>query len=335
MRYQILLLALLCGCRREARAPVLVEVPAVAVPPAPPQFAPQSWSTISVGAGVVAEVRQTATARDRCHVSGALAGTKVWSLDACLASFEDLRFVSPDGVALVVLQTAPDAEQATVGAVFRKGARIATLTPASLHLRAYAMHIEGGKLHWLASGEQRETPDGVEVQLLDGSSTLIRFDARSSEPEGGVPDAPAVAAAVEECSPCSYTDADGTYHLVESAEEIPAQFRKKAGRIRGAVQRADAVPVRRATTPAIARTEWTPPAENWSKSPTLTVPSRTVPAPPTTPDPARNELGENFIQYTARIGAQAAMGGPPVDPNIKCIDNSGNKVSCRDLGLRR
>ncbi|TMB39501.1 MAG: hypothetical protein E6J62_01945 [Deltaproteobacteria bacterium] len=306
MRYQILLLALLCGCRREARAPVLVEVPAVAVPPAPPQFAPQSWSTISVGAGVVAEVRQTATARDRCHVSGALAGTKVWSLDACLASFEDLRFVSPDGVALVVLQTAPDAEQATVGAVFRKGARIATLTPASLHLRAYAMHIEGGKLHWLASGEQRETPDGVEVQLLDGSSTLIRFDARSSEPEGGVPDAPAVAAAVEECSPCSYTDADG-----------------------------DAVPVRRATTPAIARTEWTPPAENWSKSPTLTVPSRTVPAPPTTPDPARNELGENFIQYTARIGAQAAMGGPPVDPNIKCIDNSGNKVSCRDLGLRR
>ena len=183
MRYQILLLALLCGCRREARAPVLVEVPAVAVPPAPPQFAPQSWSTISVGAGVVAEVRQTATARDRCHVSGALAGTKVWSLDACLASFEDLRFVSPDGVALVVLQTAPDAEQATVGAVFRKGARIATLTPASLHLRAYAMHIEGGKLHWLASGEQRETPDGVEVQLLDGSSTLIRFDARSSEPE--------------------------------------------------------------------------------------------------------------------------------------------------------
>ena len=117
--------------------------------------------------------------------------------------------------------------------------------------------------------------------------------------------------------------------------KIPAQFRKKAGRIRGAVQRADAVPVRRATTPAIARTEWTPPAENWSKSPTLTVPSRTVPAPPTTPDPARNELGENFIQYTARIGAQAAMGGPPVDPNIKCIDNSGNKVSCRDLGLRR
>src|SRR5207248_3222815 len=137
--------------RRHLGDPVLREerLPAAAAPgdrPAPAQvledpraadrdlgrareLRPEIVSAAPGGAGAVAEVRQTATARDRCHVSGALAGTKVWSLDACLASFEDLRFVSPDGVALVVLQTAPDAEQATVGAVFRKGARIATLTP--------------------------------------------------------------------------------------------------------------------------------------------------------------------------------------------------------------
>ena len=162
------------------------------------------------------------------------------------------------------------------------------------------------------------TAEGVEVQLLDGSVQTIRFDARGLAPQPAVAavSAPAPAARTADCSPCAYTDSSGTYHVVESAAEVPPEYRSQTGRIRGSVQRADAV-LHRPSTPEEdfekAREEGA--AQNraalaeynrkWNSLHPDAYPvlralneGREI-----EPPVKRNELGEDFIQYTNRIGS--------------------------------
>lgn len=299
------LVALLCAVAA-CREPAPPEAPAPAPPaqakaPLPPaELASLFWSSVAdTGSGKIAKVRQTATSRQECQVSASLGDQKVWSAQACLATQMQLRFVSPDAVALLVLEPLPDSDELSLGALYRDGKRASELTPASLRLPPRASRIDAGKLHWLGPRDQRARPEGVEVQLLDGSLLLIRFDGKGLATPP--PSAPATAAGVLSetgtCNPCAYTDADGTYHLVESWSEIPPRYRSAGGRIQGQIQRADARP---------------PGARDFAQEPPPTPrgPSdfdrraAQPPPPKPAPDVPRNELGEDFIQYTNRIAGR-------------------------------
>ena len=158
-------------------------------------------------------------------VTGSLGKEKRWSVEECLGPRWMLRFPSPDAMSLVVLNPSPDAADDVVGSVYRAGKLIAVLSQSSLGLAAPAARIEDGKLNWLGPGESRVTDGAVELHHLDGTPLVIRFDAaRAREVE------------TAGCSPCSYTDAEGVYHVVEHADEIPARYRGQDGRIRSKVQ---------------------------------------------------------------------------------------------------
>jgi hypothetical protein len=293
MRYFVLI-ALLCSCRRQVPPAPPVEAAAESSgeeeQAVPPELWSWSWSSVSVATGALAQVRQTASAKGRCQVSASVGSKRLWSVEACIAKREDLRFASSDALALVVLNPLPDVDDATLGAVYRKGARVFVLTPASLHLPASATRIEGNKLHWLGAREQREMPEGVEVQLLDGSVRMIRFDGGPiAVPASGLQDK---ALPTAECSPCAYTDVDGVYHLVDDADEIPAQYRGRAGRIRGSIQHAVAVPV-----------TYRPPSSLESSKP-------------------------------VRRAARATTPAPTGDLDVKCLDSSGAKVPCAQIGIQ-
>jgi hypothetical protein len=355
MRKLLSLVLLLAACRKpvedqSAAAPDPQAPSAAAAEEAPPEeLAHLFWSSVSeTGTGALAEVRQTATARGRCRVSSALGAQRLWSADACIATRKQMRFVSADGVAVVVLDPLPDSDETKLGTLWREGRRVVDLTPTSLRLARDATRSEGGKVHWLGPRDQKATPEGVQVELINGSPLLIRFDGRgidASQQQRPPQAVQAVAAAMEAepCSPCSYTDSAGVYHLVENASEIPPQYRKQAGRIRGSIQRIDALPAPQSGQPVL------PAAQNMASSQqemteaqarkALLEEARNRPAQPQIPDPNRNSLGENFIEYNTRIANQAGQGGPNAPPpkfdaKAKCIDNSGASVPCSETGMQ-
>lgn len=227
-----------------------------------------------------------------------------------------LRFASPDGASALVIDPSPDFDDLKLGGLWRDGRQIATFTPASLRLPPAATRIEAGKFRWLSAEPPRASADGVELRLLDGSRLLLRFDGRGLE---ALPSQPVkVQPKAEVCSPCAYTDGQGVYHVVETASEIPPQFRSQAGRIRGDVQHADAAPP--------------PPPEPEFEPVHVSPPPRFVnpPAQQQRPrDSTRNELGENFIEYTRRLTMP-----PKTDLDAKCIDNSGEWVPCSETGVQ-
>jgi len=307
--------------------PVVPAAPAEEERPVPQELYSWSWSSISVAAGRVAQVRQIPSAKAQCRVSATLGSEKVWSIDGCLAMREDLRFVSPDANALLVLKQRPDLNDGDFGALYRKGNRIVSLTATSLHLPATATHIEGYSLAWLGTREPRDLPDGVELQLHDGSLLTIGFDGHVAPRAGSASVAAAPAAPMESCSPCTYTDSDGVYHIVDSADDVPPQYRSVAGRIRGSIQHAVVVP-HEPLDPSSADYGFAPSARS--------VPPRPAPQAPDKggvgPDGIyRNELGEDFEQYSRRLR------GFPVDPRTlpqKCNNEYGAKVACTEPGAR-
>ena len=122
MRNAFLLFFLVAACQRSAPATVdaasaeaAPQTPAPQAPP--PELVDLFWSSVSEGGGkAIAEVRQTATARNSCHVVAALGDEKRWSVDACLATRLELRFVSSDAASLMVLDPSPDSDDLTLAA---------------------------------------------------------------------------------------------------------------------------------------------------------------------------------------------------------------------------
>lgn len=342
MRKLLAVVLLLSACRKPVEdPPAAAAAPqspsAAAAEEAPPEeLAHLFWSSVSEsGTGALAEVRQTATARGQCRVSAALGAQRLWSADVCIATRKQMRFVSADAAAVLVLDPLPDSDEIKLGALWREGRHVADLTPASLHLPRDATRIEGGKLQWLGPRDQKAIPEGVQVQLLNGSPLLIRFDGHGIEAPQPPPQAvPAVAATaeVEACAPCSYTDSDGVYHVVESASEIPAQYRKRAGHIRGAVQRADAMPAQQsvqATRPARQTMASGQPEMTEAQAIKALREERQQTPIQRQTDPNRNSVGENWHEYNYRL-----VSPPKYDPKAKCIDNSGASVPCSETGMQ-
>lgn len=316
MRLTLVLVALVFACRKSPEPPPEPPQAAAEEPPPAVDLSDLVWSSVAEnGAGKLAEVKQTATARQKCTSSGAVGAEKVWSVEGCLASRGDLRFVSADAHSLIVLSREPDADEPSLGRVYRDGVLLTALTAASLGLPPRALRIESSRVRWLTGKEPRPTARGVEVEVLDGSLVAIDFDQK--------PPPPPTRAAPPPCAPCSYTDASGIYHVVERFEEVPPEYRKQAGAIRGSVQRADAVV-----------TGYVPPVTSSDSSPRDRVTySYTPPAGmQRQSDPNRNELGENFIEYTNRLRNQAIA--PTPNYKAKCIDNSGASVPCSDTGMQ-
>jgi len=230
MRWFILV-TFLCGCTRAAPPAAVPEVQVV-----PQALVPWTWSTLGVTSGVVAEVRQESSQKGHCVVTASLGSQKVWSTAKCLAMKDDLRFVSADATTLIVLKSRPEAESSDFALVYRNGNRTAALTAGALHLPASAVRDDAGALTWVAPREPREMATGVEVELLDGSSLVVGFDGTSKVTPAALSSA-AIPAGAEACAPCSYTDKDGVYHFVETAGDVPLQYRAVAHSVRGSVLR--------------------------------------------------------------------------------------------------
>jgi hypothetical protein len=337
-----LALLLAASCRRPtppAEPPPAVtpaQPEAVAVP-IPPGLELLNWSTVADAAGPVVQLRQTATARDRCHVEVTVGGERRWSIDACVATRLQLRFLSPDGERALVLDPSPEVaggqplDLTSLGRLWRHGAVAIDLTPAALSLHPGALRVEAGVVRWLGERDQRVSAQGVEVQLADGSSRLLRFDgadlkAPPAQPQQGAPRARAA------CNPCSYTDGQGVYHMVENADEIPARFRNHATQVRAVENRADATPASNAIAPAAS-----------ARAPESVEPNQF---------PTRKELEAFAEQELERSKAQREANYPPqelthfervqqlVDPmhlgdpyrdnnaKIHCVDPGGKEIPC-------
>jgi hypothetical protein len=310
MRLPLLAMLALSACRKPAPVEPAPPSAAEAQPPAQPSpsgpLAHLFWSTVADADGPLVQVRQTATGSDRCHVSASVADRESWSADACLATRSQLRFLSPDGDALLVLDPGPEVENeppagVRIGTLFRRGAPVAQLTPSALQLPYGALRIEGGKLRWLGPRDQRARSEGIEVQLADGSVRLLRFDGaglpRPAAPRPRPTQGAEPKVATFACSPCAYTDDQGVYHLEARAEDIPARYRTRAAGISGVVNRADAAPVSAA------------PAETTMSSNEAALPYGTVPWKPLPVEPPK----------------------PPRWPgNCNAIDNLGQPRPCSE-----
>jgi hypothetical protein len=249
------------SCRKPVPAaePAPAAAPEVAAVPVPPGLELLFWSTVAEAGGPLVQLRQTATARDRCHAEVTVGGEPRWSVEACVGTRLQLRFLSPDGERALVLEPAPEAtdqqrlELTSLGRLWRHGAAAIDLTPDALRLRSGAFRVEAGVVRWLGERDQRVTAQGVEVQLADGSLRLLRFDgADLAAPPPPPKPQQATLRPQAACNPCSYTDEEGVYHMVENAEQIPEKFRAQGSQVRAIENRADAMPAPSAMAPPLA-----------------------------------------------------------------------------------
>jgi hypothetical protein len=258
-----LTLALLAAvsCRKPVTAaePPPAAAPEVAAVPVPPGMELLFWSTVAEAGGPLVQLRQTATARDRCHAEVTVGGEPRWSVEACVGTRLQLRFLSPDGERALVLEPAPEVSDqqpidlTSLGRLWRHGAAAIDLSPNALRLRPGAFRVEAGVVRWLGDRDQRVSAQGVEVQLADGSLRLLRFDGADLATP---PPPPKLRQASSQpqatCNPCSYTDEQGVYHMVENAGQIPEKFRAQASQVRAIENRADATPAPTAMAPNLA-----------------------------------------------------------------------------------
>jgi hypothetical protein len=229
------------ACAR--RAPEAAAQPAPAAPPespVPPQLAPLHWSTVAeLGAGALVMVEQKAASAGRCKVRCTEGNRELWSMEACVATRADWRFLSADGSGLLVVHVSPsidDRRPAEVPLVdlYRAGAFARTFRAGDLFGDPSSLRVEAGRLMWVSLAQDpRVLAAGVELSLSDGRRTVLPFTA---DAQGAPAPRPVVVPAAKSAgtcpNPCAYTDDAGTYHLVESLDEIPAKYRARAAALR-------------------------------------------------------------------------------------------------------
>lgn len=226
---------------------------AIAPPIAPQNQKPVQWETMSFNGVAVLTSRGDASS---CEVSCVgLGGKTVWTRNECIATRNDLHFVSPDCV-VVVLRDTPAVKDSVaaspVGAVWKGGVDAPTMIrfhqvagegAAKLSdsgkwfawLRGTLEH-EGDRPHYDALGK------GFEFDTLDGKHVLLTF-AELAEWVDRPPPAPppvidasvVVAEPVAEAPPSSdemyrWTGADGV-EQIGTADQVPEKFKKRAKRI--------------------------------------------------------------------------------------------------------
>ncbi|HYO51960.1 hypothetical protein, partial [Archangium sp.] len=202
----------------------------------------QTWSARSADGN--AEVRQTAL-RDgkapRCTSTSTWSppwdGQSVmWKWNTCIATREQLKFVSPDGKRVLVLDPRPaslpgswkDVEVATLyeHGVRVKGAKAGALASAPVEVREPSLHLAWVKGHAGLPGDPpRYTSDGraVEFETVDGHSFRLSFEGE------GFPAPPEEKHGfTASAGMYRYEDEKGTVHFVGSRSEIPDRYRSRA-----------------------------------------------------------------------------------------------------------
>jgi hypothetical protein len=162
----------------------------------------------------------------------------MWKWDTCIATREQLKFVSPDGKRVLVIDPLlaslqagvrwQDVEVATLyeHGVRLKGAKAGALLHAPMEVREPALRIIWVKGHGGFPGAPpRYSSDGkaVELDLVDGNALHLGFDGN------GFPAAPENKQAFNASTGMyQYEDEKGTVHFVSSSSEVPDAYRARA-----------------------------------------------------------------------------------------------------------
>ena len=160
----------------------------------------------------------------------------VWRWPTCLASGAQLKFVSPDGQHLLVIEPAPALPPTgpwmglELASLYAHGVRIRVLKAQSVWGMPRVNPKPTPHLEWLQGhGAQPGTParyvaDGTAVafETLEGRAWTLKFSGE------GFPAGSEAPASFTEREPLlRYQDARGTVHVVRSLEQVPRRFRDR------------------------------------------------------------------------------------------------------------
>jgi hypothetical protein len=155
----------------------------------------------------------------------------MWRWTTCIATAEQLRFVSADGKRVLVVDMHPasykgswkDVEVATLyeHGVRLRGAKAEALVTTPIEVREPSLRFA-----WVKEGSApRYTSDGkaVEFETVDGRAFRLGFEGE------GFPTPPEEKHVFSEAAGMyRYEDEKGTVHVVGSASEVPARYRSRA-----------------------------------------------------------------------------------------------------------
>ncbi|WNG15407.1 hypothetical protein [Cystobacter fuscus] len=233
-----------------------------------------SWTALSADGR--AEVRQTRAlgGKDsRCTTSSTVSTpferTEVmWKWDTCVATREQLKFVSPDGQRLIVLDSLPglvgqDWRGLELVTLYEQGLRLKFLRAGTAVSAPEVRREPFSSLAWvkgtvgLPGTPPKYTDDGraIEFETVDGKTFRLGFDG------AGFPrPAEEARAFVAEEGLYRYVDERGTTRVVNSVDDIPERYRSRAARVRGEVTvkpaskpQAPAPPPKEALPPELAK----------------------------------------------------------------------------------
>ncbi|WNG49463.1 hypothetical protein F0U60_39080 [Archangium minus] len=259
---------LLSGCQQSARPepvneaehtaspgkdageqPIALEAPGEPPSPTAEALPEHTWSARSADGN--AEVQQTAHQDGkalRCTTTSTLSppGEKpsvVWEWNTCIATRQQLKFVSPDGTRVLVLNPLPASPQGNwkdveVAALYEhgvrmKGVKAGALVSAPIQAREPFLHFIWVKGQAGLEGEPpRYTSDGkaIEFETVEGRSVRLSFTG-----EGFPASSEEKQAFAEAAGMYRYKDDKGTVHFVGSREEIPSRYRARAVRVEAEV----------------------------------------------------------------------------------------------------
>jgi hypothetical protein len=160
----------------------------------------------------------------------------MWKWNTCIATREQLKFVSPDGKRVLVLDPHPaslpgnwrEVEVATLyeHGVRVRGAEAGALVNAPVEAREPSPHLAWVKGHaGLPGAPPRYASDGkaVELETVDGHPLRLGFEGE------GFPAPPEEKHAfTASAGMYRYEDEKGTVHFVGSHGEVPGRYRSRA-----------------------------------------------------------------------------------------------------------
>jgi hypothetical protein len=212
-------------------APAATPLPANAIPE-------QSW-TVRSADGLV-ELRQLAlrNGKDtRCEtssmVTSPLDGTNVaWKWNTCIATPEQLKFVSPDGKRVIVLEPLPTSaqgewKQVEVATLYEHGLRMRSTTLGTLTEALDTAPTPSRRFAWakgtagVPGTAPRYTSDGAEIEgeTVDGRSFRVGFQGQ------GFPEPAKSSTTV---AMYRYEDDKKMSHFVGAIGDIPERYRSRA-----------------------------------------------------------------------------------------------------------
>ena len=264
-------MVLVSGCKQSApppappEPPIVMELPSgsekesgtestLALAPGAAQATPagvlpnQSWAVRSADGRV--EVRQLAFPQGkdtRCESSATVSSPSdgpnvMWKWTTCIATREQLKFVSPDGKRVIVLEPLPvslqgDWRHVEVATLYEHGLRMRGTTVGALVGALDPAPEPSQRFAWvkgtagLAGSAPRYTSDGmaVEAELADGRSLRLGFQGQ------GFPEPASAETGSTTVVLYRYEDDKRTSHFVGALGEVPDRYRSRAVRVESEV----------------------------------------------------------------------------------------------------